>query len=182
MLRRQQILFSILLLTSSISLAGEWRFRAREHYEIHKISKAIPTTEFKGFSNTLNLWYEEPFDYAIGFAASPLLGSAKNDSSSTELGQKIQLYSAGLEFKYFLYHSLPGLFTRLGAGWSHLKSQGTLDKNSGWHGYAGLGWEHPFKYFSLVPEVAVRQSYLQNDLEVFSLTPSIAIHFHKSLL
>lgn len=179
----QKILFLVIfLLFSEQSFAGGWRMRAREHYEIHNIElNTNRTAEYRGLSNTINIWYEEPLEWAFGLAGGPVLGSAKKqqDTLLTELGDTVQLYTVGLELKYFHFKSLPGFFSRLGLSWNQLNSKGTIKHSPGWGFYTGLGWEFPLKYFSIVPEIAMRNTYLENHILIMSFTPSIAFHFHN---
>ncbi|MCJ8276607.1 MAG: hypothetical protein MJK18_07180, partial [Bdellovibrionales bacterium] len=76
------IFVSLISLFTIESWAGEWKFRAREHYEIHDISVGNQEFTYKGFSNTLNFWYEDPFNYSLGLAAGPLLGSSRIDGTA----------------------------------------------------------------------------------------------------
>ena len=176
------LLISIAILFITQQSQASWRMRAREHYEIHNIEyNEKIAAEYIGFSNTINIWYEKPLEWSFGLAGGPALGSSKKaqDNLLNELGDTVQLFSVGLEFKYFLMKSLPGLYTRLGTGWNHLKTKGTIETSVGWHLYTGLGWELPLKYFSIVPEIAMRNTYLNNRIIIISFTPSIGVHFHN---
>lgn len=161
---------------------GKFRLRAREHYEIHKItstSAGIDTT-YKGFSNTINAWYEIPYYFSIGLAFSPILASMRNESSPVrEFGDSLKLYSLGIESKYFPWHAKKlRLFARSGLGWSRLSTKGSVSFANGWHGYLGLGWEIPVWKLAIAPEFALRQTFLQSDIKIFSITPSVGLHFY----
>jgi hypothetical protein len=49
---------AILMATELLAADKMWRFRAREHFEVHEISKNGTTVNFRGLSNTINYWYE----------------------------------------------------------------------------------------------------------------------------
>lgn len=179
-------LFDLLLVDFAHALpGGKIRLRAREHYEMHTIKSDVIDLKatYKGFSNTVNLWYEVPYVVSAGLAFSPILGAARNeDNPARVLGERVRLYSLGLEGKYFpFWRDGLKMFTRIGLGWSQLSTKGTISKANGLHVYLGVGWEFPVWKLSLAPEIAIRQSYLQSDLSVTSITPSIGVHFYSIL-
>lgn len=178
------ILFFVSIFLTHESQAGDWKFRAREHYEIHKVKTLSSSQEFKGFSNTINLWYEEPFKYSLGLGLGPIIGSAKPDEGmeTNQLGSKLRLYVVNIEFKFFPIDVLKGLFSRLGAGWTQLESNGTLGNKTGYNGYIGVGYEFwVSKRFTIALEYALRKSELKDDVTVDTTTPSIGVHFYKDL-
>ena len=168
----------LLALFSPNAAPGDWKFRAREHYEIHNISVGTQNLDYSGFSNTINFWYEKPFDYSLGIALGPLFISSKISDSSSNilLGNSLKLYSVNVEYKRFL---VKGLFVRPALGWSILDSNGNIESSSGINLYAGAGYEFLIHKVGLAFELAVRQSYLSNDIRVSSFTPSIGIHFYN---
>ena len=174
------LIFAIALPVSK-ALAGEWKMRAREHYEIHKVKSNTEDQTFKGLSNTINLWYEEPLKWSLGLAAGPVIGSARPDEGeeTVTLGSKVRLYTAGVEYKFF---PAPfGMFFRLGAGWAQLQTNGTVGDLEGYHGYAGIGYEIWLTdKFTTALEFANRWSELEDDVSVSSITPSIGFHFYKN--
>ena len=168
------ILFIFLLpITSEAGI----KMRAREHFDIHNIDRDGVKETYTGLSNTINVWYEKPFDIAYGFSFNPLIGSARKDQSMLpELGGRVRFINIGAELKYFL---VKGLFTRFGAGWSQLRSDGVLEISNGYNGYGGLGYEFLINDIGLALEAAYRHSTLQNDIVVGTFTPSLGVHFYN---
>ncbi len=161
------------------------RVRAREHFETHRyeFGELGKSETYRGLTNTINVWYERPFEYSIGLALGPVIGGARSDGPSEALpqaGGKIQLAVAGIEAKYFPVSGVKG-FTRVGVAWHSLKTNGTYGDVTGWGYYGGLGWEIPIKWVSIAPEVAFRQVHLANDITGRIFTPSIGLHFYKEL-
>lgn len=168
------------LFTSQACLAANFKFRAREHYEWHKIKSEGATENYQGFSNTLNLWHEEPYKISYGLAMGPIIGSAKTqEEDSVNFGDQIRLFSVGAELKYYPLEFLTGFYTRVGAGWSHLRSRGELNKLDGHHGYLGLGWEFAIGKAGLAFEVAQRMTVLDSNVTINTITPSVGLHFYK---
>ena len=172
--------FLFLLVTFVIpseSEAAKWRFRAREHYDIHKIKIEAETYEYQGLSNTINFWYEDPKKEAYGLAFGPLIGSARSreDVDPLQFGNKVQLFYVGAEYKKYF---LEDFFVRPGLFWSSLETKGQLDPNTGYSAYLGIGYEIDVSNVGIALEVAFRQSYLQNDIEISTITPSIGVHFY----
>ena len=92
-------LFIFLLLTTDALSAI--KVRAREHYEVHSITQRQEKSVYRGFSNTMNIWYEKPYVYSVGLAISPILGSSKAaDSSNEPYGSSLTLVNIGLEYKF----------------------------------------------------------------------------------
>jgi len=174
--------FILCLTTGFISfeaLAGDFKIRAREHFDIHTIQRNGSSETFRGLSNTINIWYEKPYDISYGFAFNPVLGSASQEESDLrEIGTRIRFIHAGLELKYFFMFKQ--IYTRIGAGWSQLRSNGPLRASNGYHGYAGLGWEINMGQFGLALEVAYRAAELQNHISTGTFTPSIGFHFYEA--
>lgn len=168
------------ILTATIH-AAEWKFRAREHYEWHDIKLSDRTIPYRGFSNTINFWLEEPFKYAMGASFSPLFGSAKAQESPVDrrLGKTIKLFSVGAEAKVFTFQrELPWFYTRGGLGWSQLRTEGRLGDINGWNVYLGVGGEFLWKNIGIAPEFATRFVRLSDGVDIQSITPSIGFHFY----
>ena len=92
----------VLLFISSHANASI-KARAREHYEVHSIKQGDDKTVYRGFSNTMNVWYEEPYKYSIGLSFSPIFGSSRaTDDNNKPYGDKVKLISTGIEYKVFL--------------------------------------------------------------------------------
>ncbi len=161
---------------------SEWKFRAREHYEIHSIKlKNGNTYKYKGFSNTINFGLEEAFKYYYALAAGPLLGGGSLDKGPAplELDNKIKLFNLGLEAKYFILQELPGLFLRGGLGYNFINAgQGSADSSKGGSYYLGLGYEVRVKKLGIALEIATRQTSLSGNIQISSFTPSIGFHFY----
>ena len=181
---RATILYSILFFTNyADAFTDKIKIRAREHFEAHEYSVdgVDEVFEFKGLTNTINLWYEKPFHYSFGLALGPVIGSAKAEDSSVQFGEKVQLWVAGLEGKYFPLKEDYRGFVRLGMSWHKLDTDGSFDSLEGWGLYSGLGWEFPWGKVSIAPELAFRKVYLEKDVEGDILTPSIGFHFYPEL-
>ena len=161
--------------------AGNFRLRAREHFEWMSIryGTASETESYFGLTNTLNAWYEEPFRYAVGLAFGPMLGSAKaHETAPAGTDSKIRLWNIGLEGKYFFFPERYGLFGRAGLTANLLDTRGSLGTLVGGGYYLGLGWEHRFWKIGVAPEVAFRHVLLEEDSRVFAFTPSLGLHFY----
>lgn len=161
------------------------RVRAREHFEIHKykLGETGQTETYKGLTNTINIWYERPFEYSVGLALGPVIGGARSDGPSEagpRFGGDIQLAVAGLEAKYFPVSGLKG-FLRGGLSWNSLRTNGTYERLNGYGYYGGVGWEIPIKWVAIAPEIAFRRVHLAQDVTGDIFTPSIGLHFYKEL-
>ena len=174
------LLFFIPLFPANLE-AGQFRIRAREHFEWLSITygPANDTESYFGLTNTFNLWYEEPFRYAIGFAFGPVLGSAKSQGTPiTGTSSKIRLWNLGLEGKYFFWPERLGLFGRAGLTANLLDTRGSLGKLWGGGYYLGLGWEARVLKLGIAPELAFRHVILEQNSRVLAFTPSIGLHFY----
>lgn len=172
--------FSFFFLISIVIVPLEshsaWKFRAREHFDFHQIQFGDESAPYRGLSNTINFWYERPFDSAFGLSFGPLLGSANNSNpNSSTFGQKITLYHWGLEYKKYL---LRGFFTRPSLGWSYLNSSGSENSRDGFYAYLGAGYEFKISSIGLALEIAARHSWLARDVSALSITPSLGLHFY----
>lgn len=161
------------------------RVRAREHFETHKykLGDTGQSETYKGLTNTINIWYERPFEYSVGLALGPVIGGARSDGPSDAqpaFGGQIQLAVAGIEAKYFPISGIKG-FLRGGLSWNSLRTNGTYGRINGYGYYGGLGWEIPIGIVSIAPEVAFRRVHLAHDVTGDIFTPSIGLHFYKEL-
>jgi len=141
MLSCTSVLFVLSLMGQA--MAGDFKFRAREHLDVHKISVSDGSeVTYKGLSNTLNLWWEEPRFYSIGLAFNPVLGSAKvNSGQDVRFADEVKLITLGLEGKYYHRNISANLFSRLGVGYARLENSGSSGDLEGYHAYLGAGWE-----------------------------------------
>ena len=53
---------------SSILLAQSFKLRIREQYEVNTIKFNGMNYKYNGFSNTLNFWYEDPYNISVGLS------------------------------------------------------------------------------------------------------------------
>jgi hypothetical protein len=160
----------------------KFKMRAREHYEVHNIKGENFETKYKGFNNTVNLWWENPYDLYYGFSFSPIFSGLKNKEDQS-LGDEIDYFNIGLELKYFPKDYLPSVlenfYIRPGTGYSVLKPGNNVNDAKGYNLYLGLGYEYPFKHLGLALEVAYRYANLEDGVSVQSFTPSIGFHFYE---
>ena len=174
--------FVVLCFLPSVVEAGNFRLRAREHFEwlSVKYGSINDTEKYFGLTNTFNLWYEEPFHYAIGLAFGPLIGSARSQGTAPSgTNSKIRLSNFGVEGKYFFRPGQYGLFGRLGLTANILDTRGSLGNLLGGGYYLGLGWETRIWKIGVAPEIAFRHVILERSSRVFAFTPSIGLHFYQ---
>lgn len=170
-------LIFVLFVFSSLSVSAfEFKMRAREHYETHKVL-ASKNIEYKGFTNTINLWWEKPYDISVGFFFSPLLAKFYNDSPNFGYGKEFRFLATGVELKYF--PKIYNFYLRSSLGYSKIKDSNSILDEDGLSLYFGLGYEFSLKNFGLALEVAQRKSYYSNSVEVDTFSPSIGFHFYK---
>lgn len=134
---------------------------------------------YKGLSNTVNVYYEVPFNYSIGFALSPVLPGLSNleqKTANSPLGDEIMLTTYGLEVKYHFGQ----FFIRPGVGYAYLKSD-EGNRRDGKFTYLGFGYEFQLKHFGLALELAQRETELNNGTDISTYTPNIGFHFYKYL-
>jgi len=155
--------------------------RAREHYEILKIKTNTSEDEYKGFNNTINVWWEEPYHYSFGLSFSPVISTLKEKDPNSTFGRKIQTINAGLELKYFPKILLRNLYLRPGLTYTILRPDNAISNRNGYSAYLGLGYEFKFNRFGLAIEAAYRHSELDTDTQIQTITPSVGFHFYKNL-
>lgn len=171
--------YFFLFLISTNALAFNFKMRAREHYEVHEIYNKDKIDHYRGLTNTINLWWEKPYDTYFGLSFSPILASIKEVKEDSQYGEKITQQNIGLEFKKFLSSKL---FYRLGLGHSNLETTKGAEKNfKGNYGYLGLGIEIPFDSHGLALELAYRYADYEKGIYIKTFTPSVGFHFYKSL-
>lgn len=161
--------------------AGNFRLRAREHFELLSIryGDLNEKENYFGLTNTLNAWYEKPFHYAIGLAFGPMLGSAKSmEVAPPGTDPKIRLWNFGLEGEYFIFPENYGLFGRVGLTGNLLDTRGSVGTISGGGYYLGLGWETQIWRIGVAPELAFRHLILEQHGRLFAFTSSIGFHFY----
>jgi hypothetical protein len=157
---------------------GGFRARARQHFEWMTIDYGDADASYLGLSNTINVWWEKPFDWSFGLAFGPILGSADRRSSTTPgLPETLTLWHLGFEGKYFPLKKL-GLFGRAGLFLSVLDPSVGSDVYAGAAYYAGFGWEFQVWKIGIAPELAIRHAWLEGGRSAFVVTPSIGLHFY----
>lgn len=174
------LLFSILVTNS---FAYNLKMRAREHYEVHELHTSNSLEVYSGLTNTINIWFEKPYDTYFGLSFSPILAGINATEENALYGDKITQQNIGFEFKKFPKTLFPSnYYYRFGLGYSKLETtSGDIENFYGHYTYLGLGKEIPFKNFGLALEVAYRYSNYNNGLFVKTITPSIGFHFYKNL-
>lgn len=175
------ILLSFIILISDIAFAGKIKVRAREHYELLKIKTDNTTDKYKGLSNTVNIWWEEPYEISYGISISPILSSLREEDDNSTFGKKIKTINAGVELKYFPKKLFRYLYLRPGLSYTILKPDKIIANRSGYSAYLGLGYEIPFKKFGLALEFAYRYSELEMNTIIETITPSIGLHFYSEI-
>jgi hypothetical protein len=169
----------VLIIVRGKSYAMAIKPRLREHFDHHTISTAGQEFSYSGLSNTINLWYEKPFEYAIGLAINPVLGNTKyKDGLQSVLGEKITLRLIGIEAKHFPVKLIEHGFYRVGLFYTELQTDTAFGDLSGWSFLIGVGHEFKIWKMGIAPEFAIRRSFLANSTSVLSITPSIGFHFY----
>ena len=158
------------------------KFRARESFENLEFEYQGQKQSYRGFSNTINLFYEKPFQYSLGLAFGSIFSSlqAKNNQPLQNLGEKVSFYFVGLESKLFFLHSgKRGFFFRPGIYLQILKSGGPSGDDKASAILGGLGYEFlVYKNISLAPEVAYKRG-TAGDFNFAGITYSLGVHFYS---
>jgi hypothetical protein len=156
-----------------------FRPRLREHFDDHTIKTNGQEYNYTGLSNTFNFWYERPFDFALGLAITPVLGSIKykNGPSST-FGDKIKLFGVGIEGKHFPIKAIPLVFYRMGVFYAELQTDEVIGDQSGFSVLGAIGYEFKVWKMGIAPEFAIRRSFLENSTSVLTFGPAIGFHFY----
>ncbi len=173
------LLLFTLILPYSYANAG-WKFRAREHFDLHSLSvDGGAKSKFSGLSNTITWGHEVKGKHYLGLYFNPVLASmAEAKDNNTPYADKIKLLTAGLTAKNFFPWS-GNFFSRGAIGWTQLTSNSQTRAN-GVSLYAAAGYEWFFKkHYSLAPEFGYRHSMLERDTEVGTFTFSLAFHIYK---
>ena len=181
----QAILLLCLALAPSFVEAGSIRIRAREHFDFYHVrySSVLGSADYNGMSNTINVWWEDPKKFSFGLAFNPVLGSADiSGIAPLGTGDKVTLWSVGLEAKYFVWQDanslLQNVFTRGGLFFHVFDTDGPLGNLLGTGLYAGTGIEVPVWIIGLSLELAFRGVLLEKSTQLFAATPSIGVHFY----
>ncbi len=161
------------------SFASQWALRARENYEVNKVSDS--QQNFSGLSSTINFGLEEPFKYFYGLGIQPGLGSfeEKDDIQSLNLGKEIRIYQIGSDIKYFPIEGSMGFF-RNTLFYALVSTKTTVDNIGGYGASISAGWEFwLYDLFALAPEVGYKYTRLRTDENLNTVFISIGVHFYK---
>ena len=170
--------FSQLLLAET---DGKIRMRARENYEWITIDTRPGSWQSSSFSHTLNLWYEKPFQWAIGLGAGPYVMSypetSKKEARGEGIGESVKIINHGLEYKRWLPQ---GFFGRLGIYHILFNSTGSAGKDQGYGALLGFGYEHNFDGIGLALEIDTKTINLQKtSWRIRSNMVALGVHFYE---
>lgn len=181
----RKLLFLLILSQVTISDAGFWsnvRMRARESFQDLQFERQGQKENYRGFTNTFNLWYEKPFQHSVGLAGGSVLGSLKRQGEQNLIGfgKSVQIDFVGAEWKAFVYSTnKQGVYLRSGLYWQNLKTKGTASDQPGSGYLFGAGYEFlVYKSMSLSPEVAFRAGETKN-YRWTGYSISLGVHFYK---
>ena len=161
-------------------LYAEIRVRAREHYEQIQV-ESDRRANYIGFTNTINVWYEQPFHYSIGFAGSPIFARLRTTEAPSGLSREIRLVHLGIEGKAFPAPDTAHVFVRLGGYQAQMVTGGDLGRIKGTSALGGLGYEFNWGGIGIAPEMSWRRGNLANDVSFAGTAPAIGVHFYKML-
>ncbi len=166
------------LLAPNLAYSEKFAIRAREHYDVHKYNLNSQTFEYKGLSNTFNLWWEKPYQWSFGFSFNPLIGSATTEDDASPFGEKIRLWILGLEGKYFPMPDWLLIFLRGGLSYHILEVKDGVSNPEGYGGYLALGYEFKTKKLGIAPELGIRKIKFSRGVEGNLVSFSIGFHFY----
>lgn len=161
--------------------AGQIRMRAREHYETMQITNKAGTSSYVGFTNTINVWYEEPYRWSVGLAGSPLWAMLHANAPLESYSSTIRLVHLGIEGKFFPLPNILNLFFKSGVFDAQLTSNGSAGQLHGRSVLGGVGYEWDLGGIGLAPEISWRWARLANQTEVVGVAPAIGLHFYHAL-
>ena len=166
---------------SSLLLAQNFKLRIREKYEINTIKFNDINYKYHGFSNTLNFWYEDPYNVAIGLAYSPILSGLNCSGDNCIFGDEVHIFNYGLEIKYFINNVVKNVFVLPGIGYARLitRYNDSLPNYGGIYFYGSLGYEYPFDSFGFSMEIGYRYISLREEISISTIMPSVGFHFYK---
>ena len=173
----------VLFLLPSTLLAAELKVRAREHFDTVQLEFGEESIEVEtsGIGPTINIWWEEPYRYAFGFAVGMMFIHNDAIPEVAAVDEKMELWKTGIEWKYWFSQDQGGLFSRLGVSENRLKTKGDYGELKSTGTYWGLGWEFKFSKIGLAIEAAQRQIKFDHEISVTTFSPSIGVHFYGYL-
>lgn len=160
---------------------GQIRMRARENYEKIAIHTPDQVWHYESFSHTFNIWYEKPFQWALGLATGPYVMSYKEAPGQGDrpesLGRAIKLLNHGIELKSWFYQ---GFFYRLGVYYHQFNSEAEVGRDHGYGGLLGGGYEWDFDGIGLALEGDVRRLKLaEQGWTIEAGMVAIGVHFYR---
>lgn len=164
--------------------AAPFHLRAREHFETVDVKNlgGQGQTRYEGLTNTINYWYEQPFHFSIGLAASPLLATLPVlGPHAAGTGERIRLLHLGAEAKWFPRPELVSFFTRAGVFSSTLATRDVLGTFRGESILFGIGYEWNWDGIGIAPEFDWRLGQLDASVSFVSRGPAIGLHFYTLL-
>jgi hypothetical protein len=159
---------------------GNYKFRARESYEWLQFKSDSQKEAFQGLSNTINFFYEKPFDYSYGLAAGSLFSGLSSENGLPGLSRDIDIFFIGFEGKLFFFGgSRQGLFTRPGLFFHQIQNDGARGNIDGVSLLTSLGYEFfVYKDIALAPEIAFKSGE-SGPYSWQGLTLSLGLHFYQ---
>jgi hypothetical protein len=154
--------------------AGNFRARAREHFETGTVDFADGRGSLAhgGLLSALDFWYEEPFRKAYGLTVHR--GRLNRVASDDNAAQTV----IGLEAKYFpIGKDLP-LFFRGGTIAAALDPAGSGPAAWTYGVSTGVGWEFPVWKLGLAPELGGKFLWGARGRRYTALTIGIGVHFY----
>jgi len=168
-------------INTSLGFAGDFKIRAREHFDQVKLTynEANQATQsVSGVGPTLNFWFEDPYVSSFGLAWGM---TYLNTNGITPYGtgtKDTELWSLGIEGKQYFFPKAGGLFFRWGLSSEQLKTYDAFEQVKGTGKYLGLGYEIQFSRIGLAFEAAKRQINLSRGVLIEAQSPSIGVHFY----
>ena len=175
------VVYVFLGLRSGWAEAGQVRMRAREHYETMKITNNTGSASYVGFTNTINVWYEDPYRWSLGLAGSPLWAMLHAKSPLEAYSNTIRLVHIGIEGKFFPLPKIVNLFFKFGVFDAQLTSNGPAGHLHGQCILSGMGYEWDLGGIGLAPEISWRWARLGDHTEVVGTAPAIGLHFYRAI-
>jgi len=161
--------------------AGAVKVRAREHYESMQLRTDTDRATYAGLSNTINIWWEDPYRYSIGLAGGPLFGRIFSKKPLPGFAGEISVRHFGVEFKAFPDAALTPVFLRAGLFDCTVRSRGEAKNPHGFSQLIGVGYEYDFRGVGIAPEVSWRWLQISDRIFGVGIAPAIGVHFYKNI-
>lgn len=159
---------------------GDYKFRARESYEWLQFKTGSQTQQYQGLTNTINFFYEKPFDYSYGLAFGSLFSGLNSPQALPGLSENLEIYFIGLEGKlFFLGSQRQGFFTRPGLFFHQVQNEGPRGDLNGLSLLTSIGYEFLiYQDVALAPELAFKSGE-SGPYTWQGLTLSLGLHFYE---